>query len=154
MKKLSVVVCILNEENRLDDCLLSIVKNLVAIKQRKIKEFTLGNIDIEKDWGYAKDYVCGMYLMAQQNIPQDYILSSGRMYSLNEFIEITAEKLNIKDWKKYIDIDNSIITRKNNTKLFGDCSLAKKQLNWNRRCGSLDEIIEIMIKNELNGELE
>jgi GDPmannose 4,6-dehydratase len=113
----------------------------------------LGDINIEKDWGYAKDYVYGMYLMAQQNIPQDYILSSGRTNSLREFIEITAKKINLKNWEKYINIDNSVITRKNNIRLFGDCSLAKKQLNWSGK-NSLNEIIEIMIQNELNGELK
>lgn len=145
-----------HESSRRKDTFVTkkIVKNLVAIKQNKLDKFTLGDIDTEKDWGYAKDYVYAMYLMIQQNIAQDYILSSGKVESIRKFIELTAKKLDIKDWKKHINIDDNIITRKSNTKLVGDCSLAKQQLKWNNQNTSLDEIITIMIKNELNNSLE
>lgn len=145
-----------HESSRRKDTFVTkkIVKNLVAIKQKKINYFTLGDINIEKDWGYAKDYAYGMYLMTKQAIPRDYIFSSGETNSIKTFIEITAEKLGIKDWEKYIVIDDKIITRQNNTKLQGDCSLAIKQLKWNHQNTNLNKIITIMIKNELNNDLE
>lgn len=157
-KGLHVSIAILynHESSRRKDTFVTkkIIKNLVAIKQNKIDKFTLGNIDIQKDWGYAKDYVYAMYLMAQQNIPEDYVLSSGKTNSIRRFIKITVEKLGIKGWKKNIILDDNIITRKNKTTLVGDSSKAINQLKWNNKDTSLEDIIELMIKNEVNNELE
>ncbi len=145
-----------HESSRRKDTFVTkkIVKNLIAIKQNKIDKFTLGNIDIEKDWGYAKDYAYAMYLMAQQDISNDYIISSGKAETIRTFIELTAKKLKIKDWKKCIITNDSIITRKTSTKLIGDCSQAVIQLDWNNKNTSLDQVIETMINNELNNTLE
>lgn len=130
-----------------------IVKNLVAVKKGEIKKFTLGNIDTKKDWGYAKDYAYGMYLMAQSEKPQDYILATGKNHTIKDFIEIAAKKLDIENWKKYIEIDDGIIDRRVQTNFLGDWNLAKTQLKWGHSI-SLEELIGLMIKNELNGELE
>lgn len=144
-----------HESSRRKDTFVTkkIVKNLVAIKQGKLKYFTLGNIDVNKDWGYAKDYAYGMYLMTQNHTANDYILSSGKLNSIKSFIELTAKFLEIKDWKKYVMTDDTIITRKHDTTLFGDCSLAQKELGWNNVNTSLDEIVKIMVQNELNNTL-
>ncbi len=152
----STVILYNHESSRRKDVFVTkkIVKNMIAIKQRKIKNFTLGSIDIEKDWGYAKDYVFAMYLMTKQNTASDYILSSGKTNSIRTFIEIVAKKLDISDWENYIILDDKIITRQNKTKLVGDCSLARNKLKWNHQNTNLDEIITIMIKNELNDNLE
>lgn len=144
-----------HESSRRKDTFVTkkIIKNLVAIKQNQLESFTLGSIGISKDWGYAKDYAYAMYLMCKQDFAKDYIISSGKLNSINNFIELTAKYLEIKDWKKHIMINDTIITRKIDTTLFGDCTLAKKELGWNGSSTSLDEIIEIMIKNELNNSL-
>ena len=145
-----------HESSRRKDTFITkkIIKNLVAIKQNKLEYFTLGDINFSKDWGCAKDYAYAMYLMSKQDFAKDYVVSSGKLNSIKEFIELTAEHLEIKEWKKYIIIDSTIITRKFNTTLFGDCTLAKKELGWNNSNTSLDEIIKIMIKNELNNDLK
>ena len=129
-----------------------IIKNLVAIKQGKIEKFSLGDILIKKDWGYAKDYAYGMYLMAQQNIPNDYILSSGELYSIKDFIDICATILGIYDWTKYVTLNAVNISRGSSSQLLGNNSLARKSLGWAPSL-NLKELIELMIQNEFNGTL-
>lgn len=129
-----------------------IVKNMVAIKQNKINKFMLGDINVKKDWGYAKDYAYGLYLMAQQSKPKDFILSSGKLYSIKDFIEICASLLNITDYEKYIETNAVAISRTTNTVLCGDNNLAKEILKWNNQM-SLEELIKLMIDNEINGTL-
>lgn len=130
-----------------------IIKNLVAIKNQEIEKFSLGNIDINKDWGYARDYAYGMFLMISQSEPGDYILASGISHTIREFIEIASKKLAIKDWEKHILIDTTMLTRKFNTELLGDPSLANSKLNWKNTL-KLEELIELMIQNELHKSLE
>src|SRR5574344_2068681 len=105
-----------------------IVKNLIEIKKGKIQKIHLGNILIKKDWGYAKDYVEAMYLMAQQKLPSDFIISSGKLHSIEEFIEITAKKLKIMNWRNIIETNSTDISRNLNTQLLGDSEKAYKIL--------------------------
>ena len=129
-KGLNVSTAILynHESSRRSDDFVTkkIVKNMVAIKRGQLKKFTLGNINTKKDWGYAKDYANGLYLMAQQEIADDYILSSEKLHTIKEFIEICANILNISNWQDHIEIDSSIIDRKIDGQLYGDCSKAKE----------------------------
>jgi len=130
-----------------------IVKNMVAVKKGEIQKFTLGSINTKKDWGYAKDYAFGMYSMIQQEIADDYILSSGKLHTIKEFIEVCANILNILNWQNHIETDSSIIDRKIDGQLFGDCSKAKEVLNWHNDL-ELKDLIKLMIENEMNNTLE
>lgn len=130
-----------------------IVENLVAIKRNKKTSFVLGDIEVEKDWGYAKDYANAMYLMAQHSVARDYVLSSGVLVSIKSFIELAAKCLKISDWRECIIIDNGLITRKHNTTLCGDSSLAKKELNWDVKNTRIEEIVNTMVQNELHNKL-
>ena len=129
-----------------------IVKSMVAISKQELQTFTLGDLKAKKDWGWAKDYAYGMYLMAQTDKAKDYVLASGRNYSISDFIEIVADKLNIDNWQKHINVDYNIITRKMQYNLLGDCSLAKAELNWKHTL-SLVQLVDLMVENELTGEL-
>ena len=126
-----------------------IISNMIAIKNRQIINFSLGNINSKKDWGYAKDYVNGMYLMAQQEFPDDYILSSGKLNSIKDIIDICADYLGISDWEKFITIEPGIITRSISSQLLGDPNKANQKLGWNNSV-SFKELIELMIKDELD----
>ncbi|WP_321779659.1 GDP-mannose 4,6-dehydratase [Sulfurimonas sp.] len=130
-----------------------IIKNLVAVQNGEIEKFSLGNINITKDWGYARDYTYGMFLMCQSSSPKDYILASGTSRSIRNFIEIAAKILEIKNWEKHIEIDRKFLTRKFSTELKGDSSLASSELKWKSML-KLEKLIELMIKNELNENLE
>lgn len=151
----SVAILYNHESSRRKDTFLTkkIIKNLVAIKNKELVSFSLGNIDIKKDWGYAKDYVYAMFLMSCQNDDQDYILSSGTTYSIRDFINIAAQKLNITNWEDYIDIDTTLLTRKSDIVLKGDSTLAQNKLEWKYTL-NLEELIDLMIQNELNESLE
>lgn len=130
-----------------------IVKNLVKIKKGEISNFTLGNTDVKKDWGYAKDYAYAMYLMLQQNNGDNYILSTGQLHTIKDIIKICADYLKIDNVYSYINLDNKIIGRNIKGALLGDCSYAKNKLGFKHSLNFKD-MIELMIKNELNKELE
>ncbi|MCH5256106.1 MAG: GDP-mannose 4,6-dehydratase [Lachnospiraceae bacterium] len=123
-----------------------IVKNMCMLKKDKNHKFSLGNIDVEKDWGYAKDYVNGMYMMLQGSEPQDYILSSGEMHSIKEFLETCAEILQIDDWINNIEINSNITNRKNNTRLYGNPEKIEKELGWKREKNFREWIAEMIIE--------
>ena len=130
-----------------------IVQNMVLLFKGEIKSFELGNIDIVKDWGYAKDYVYGMWLMAQQPKPHDYILASGKGHKIRDFIDHAAEILNISNWGPFITLKPNIITRNLNIDLIGDPTLAFQKLKWNHTI-NFYQLIELMVKNELNNSLD
>lgn len=135
------------------------------IKYGLLKEMILGNIDIKRDWGYAEDYVIAMWLMLQQNEPQDFVIASGQTYSIREFIEFTFKELGINiEWigedTNQIGIDkrngNAII--KISSDLFrpsegnhyqGDIIMARDALGWKTKTG-VKELIHKMIDFEIN----
>lgn len=123
-----------------------IVENLVRVQKKEIEHFTLGNLNVEKDWGYAGDYVAGMYLMLQNSQPKDYILSSGELHTIREFVMECAKQLMLPQWEKHIYIDDSIITRDFSVRLQGNCTLAVKELGW-EKTKNFKELITEMIQN-------
>jgi GDPmannose 4,6-dehydratase len=124
----------------------------------------IGNLDAKRDWGFAGDYVEAMYLMLQQKNPQDYVISTGKTYSVRKFIEKVCKYMNIKIiWKnkgvKEVGINketNKIIVKVNPKfyrpaevdYLLGNSSLAKKNLKWKPK-HNFDELVEMMIKSDL-----
>ena len=124
----------------------------------------IGNLDAKRDWGFAGDYVEAMHLMLQQKKPQDYVISTGKTYSVRKFIEKVCKYLNIKIiWKnkgiKEVGINketNKIIVKVNPKFyrpaevdfLLGNSSLAKKNLKWKPK-HNFDELVEMMIKSDL-----
>ncbi|NQW69750.1 MAG: GDP-mannose 4,6-dehydratase [Betaproteobacteria bacterium] len=129
-----------------------IVKALVAITNGGNQALVLGNLNAKKDWGWAKDYAYGMFLMSQIDKPKDYVLASGSHHTVCDFIEIVAAKLNINNWQKHVKLNDNLITRASQANLLGDWSLAKCELNWKHSI-SLGQLADLMVENELSGEL-
>lgn len=125
-----------------------IVRNMCMLKNNSKHKFSLGNIETKKDWGYAKDYVNGMYLMLQQDRPQDYIISSGELHSIKEFIEVCANILQIDNWNKNIEINDRLINRNIITQLYGDSSRIENDLGWQRKKNFKEWILEMIIKEK------
>ena len=141
-----------------------IVRALCKIKNNKQRVLYIGNLNAKRDWGHAKDYVRAMWLMMQKNKPDDYVISTGKQYSVKKFIEISAKKLGIKIiWKKRgkfldgINLKNNKIIVKQSLKYFrvsevdsllGDSTKAKKILGWKPKY-NLNNLIDEMIKQEL-----
>ena len=144
-----------------------ITKGLSRIKLGLNKKLFLGNLDAKRDWGYAPDYVYGMYLMLQAKNPDDYILATGETHTVREFIEKSAKILDINlIWQgqgideKGIDQDSGNIIIEIDKKYFrpaevdfllGDYSKAKKELGWEPTV-KFDELVKIMIEEDLKQE--
>jgi GDPmannose 4,6-dehydratase len=125
-----------------------ITKAIAKIIAKEQNELFLGNIDDKRDWGYAKDYVEAMYLMLQQDNPDDYIISTGETHSVRDFLDIAFELVNL-DWHKYVKIDSKFIRPLDKRTIYkGDNSKAKKILNWQPRT-SFNELVKLMVEADL-----
>lgn len=109
---------------------------------------TLGNIKSRRDWGYAPDYVEAMWLMLQQEKPDDYVIATGATYSVEDFIKIAFDYVGIKNWESYININANFYRPAEVDVLRGDYSKAKRELNWNPKT-SFVSMIHKMIDNDI-----
>ncbi len=111
-----------------------------AKKNRKLK---LGNLDSYRDFGYAADYVEAMWLMLQEEKPDDYVIATGNTYQIRDFVKKAFAYIG-EDWQKWVEIDESLKRPSEVDFLKGDASKAKKVLGWESKVG-IDELIKIMI---------
>ena len=107
----------------------------------------LGNLDAKRDWGFAKDYVEGMWMMLQHDTPEDFVLATGQTLSIKEFLNFTFEYLEL-DWNNYVEIDPRYFRPTEVNLLLGDCSKAKKLLGWEAKT-SCRELAELMVDHDL-----
>tara|TARA_B100001063_G_scaffold240772_1_gene266491 strand:- start:70 stop:1119 length:1050 start_codon:yes stop_codon:yes gene_type:complete len=139
-----------------------IISALCKIKIGKQKKLFLGNLNAKRDWGHAKDYCLAMWKILQQKKPDDYVIATGKQYSIKEFINITAKKLDMKiKWKGkginekacnisgdvIIECDKSYFRPLDVNTLLGDSKKARKKLNWKPQI-NLDSLIDEMILEE------
>jgi GDPmannose 4,6-dehydratase len=122
-----------------------IVRGAGSIAKGKSDFLELGNLDIERDWGYALDYVLGMWLMLQQENPSDYVLATGIAHKLSDFLEIAFKYFDL-NYKKYVRVNKKFIRPNEPQKLCGDSSKAQKILNWKPSL-SFTELIHEMCKS-------
>ncbi len=125
-----------------------VVKEAVKIKLGLSKQLRLGNLDASRDWGHAKDYVYAMWLMLQQDQPDDFVCSTGISHTVKDLVEYVFDKLDL-DWKKYVKTDQRYLRPEELEFLKGDCSKAKKVLGWRHKYTfetMLDEMIEYWIQ--------
>lgn len=108
----------------------------------------LGNLDTKRDWGYAKDYIEVMWLMLQQNTPEDYVISTGEAHSVKEWVEASFRCLDL-DWRKYVKIDKRFIRPVDVDLLVGDSSKAEKKLGWKTKV-SFKQLVKIMVEYDYN----
>lgn len=142
-----------------------IVRIKLGLPQRETGKsyLEIGNLNAKRDWGFSKDYVRAMWLMLQQDIPKDYVISTGKTRTIKEFIEIAAAMVDIKIiWKgagineKGYDQDGKLIIKVNKKYfrpnevrlLLGDSSLAKKELGWEPET-TFEQLVQSMIKSDL-----
>src|SRR3954469_16305400 len=106
-----------------------ITRAVARIKAGVQKKLYLGNLDAKRDWGYAPEYVEAMWMMLQQDNPDDYVIATGETHSIREFLEISFSHAGL-DWEKYVEIDPKYYRPAEVDLLIGDPAKAKKQLNW------------------------
>lgn len=131
---------------------LEFVTRKISYNAAKIKlgyqdALTLGNITAARDWGYAGDYVEAMWLMLQQEKPEDYIVASGVSHTVKEFVEIAFKHLNL-DWKNHVQTSSEFLRPAEVDHLIGDPSKAKAELGWNPKV-SFKELVELMVDSDL-----
>ena len=121
-----------------------VVKEAVKIYKGLSNELVLGNLDASRDWGHARDYVKCMWLILQQDKPDDFVCSTGVSHTVRELVEYVFGTLDL-DWKKYIKQDKKYMRPEELNVLKGDCSKAKNTLGWKQEYTfetMLDEMIE------------
>jgi len=111
-------------------------------------KLTLGNLSAIRDWGFAGDYVNGMWLMMQHDVPEDWVLATGEAHTVEEFVSLAFEYFNL-DFKKFVTIDKKYFRPNEVNHLLGDASKAKKLLNW-KPTMSFKDLVKLMIESDLN----
>jgi len=112
------------------------------------KELRLGNLEAKRDWGYTPEYVESMWLMLQQDEPDDYVIATGEAHSVREFCEIAFDIVGL-DWQEYVKVDKRFMRPLDVNYLCGDYSKAKKKLGWKPRI-KFKQLVKIMVKEDLN----
>jgi GDPmannose 4,6-dehydratase len=119
-----------------------------AIKHGLLDELRLGNLDAERDWGYAKDYVEAMWLMLQKDDPQDFVIATGRSHSVRECCEVAFDEAGLGDFEKYVTIDPEFLRPAEVDHLIGSPAKAEAELGWKPQT-SFEELIRIMTRADI-----
>ncbi|MEQ1878973.1 MAG: GDP-mannose 4,6-dehydratase, partial [Bdellovibrionia bacterium] len=118
-----------------------------AIKLGIQKELVLGNLEAKRDWGHAKDYVEAMWLMLQQDQPDDYVVATGETHSVREFCELAFARLGM-DYQKYVKTDPKYLRPTEVDLLIGDATKAREKLGWKPKI-RFTELVEQMVDSDL-----
>jgi len=124
-----------------------IAKAAAKIKLGQQNKLSLGNLSAKRDWGHAKEYVEAMWLMLQQDDPDDYVIATGETYSVREFLTVAFEHLNL-DWRDFVEIDAKYYRPAEVDLLVGDSSKAKAKLGWEPKIKFVD-LVKEMVDHEL-----
>ena len=111
-------------------------------------KIVLGNLDAKRDWGYAPDYVESMWLMLQQNKPDDYVVATGKDHTIREFLDRAFQQIGIIHWDKYVGQDERYMRPAEVDVLHGDATKAYKDLGWKPKT-PFKELVEKMVNNDL-----
>ncbi len=107
----------------------------------------LGNINAQRDWGYAPDYVNAMYLMLQQETPKDFVIATGKLHTVKDFLQRAFEVVDL-DFNKYLRINNAYVRPSEVIPLYGDASKAKTELGWSPT-KKVEDIVKEMVLNDI-----
>ncbi|MGF1534881.1 MAG: GDP-mannose 4,6-dehydratase [Elainellaceae cyanobacterium] len=124
-----------------------ITRAIARIIAGKQKELYLGNLDSKRDWGYAKDYVRAMWLMLQQEQPDDYVIATGETYSVREFLEVAFAHVNL-NWQDYVKFDERYLRPAEVELLIGDPTKAKEKLGWEPSV-TFEELVKLMVEADM-----
>lgn len=121
---------------------------VARIKNKLQDKLFLGNLDAKRDWGYAGDYVRAMWLMLQQEKPEDFVIATGEAHSVKEFCQHAFSRVDL-DWEKYVEVDPKFYRPSEVDILLGDYSKAKCTLGWEPEVG-FQELVQKMVDSDLN----
>jgi len=118
-----------------------------AIKQGRSRELKLGNLEAKRDWGYARDYVEGMWRILQQDQPGDYVIATGETHSVREFCEAAFSCVGL-DWREHVKLDQKYFRPAEVDVLLGDASKARRELGWEPRV-TFRALVTLMVQADL-----
>ncbi|HEY8296599.1 MAG TPA: GDP-mannose 4,6-dehydratase [Candidatus Baltobacteraceae bacterium] len=121
---------------------------VARIKLGLANELRLGNLDAQRDWGFAGDYVRAMWLMLQQDAPDDYVVATGRTHTVREFCRIAFEAAELGSYEKYVKVDQRFIRPAEVELLIGDPAKAKRQLGWAPEV-SFEALVQMMVEADI-----
>ena len=124
-----------------------ITYNVAKIKLGLANELRLGNLDAKRDWGFAGDYVEAMWMMLQQDQPDDFVVATGETHTVREFVELAFESAGL-DWKKYVVIDPKFMRPAEVDLLVGSPEKAKTKLGW-KPTVSFPELVKMMVNSDI-----
>ena len=119
-----------------------------AIKLGLIDKLALGNLDAERDWGYAKDYVEAMWLMLQQDTADDYVIATNQTNSVRECVEVAFDEAGLGSFEPYVELDQQFVRPAEVDQLIGDYGKAERELGWTPKT-SFEELIRLMVRADL-----
>ncbi len=128
------------------------IANAVArVKLGKQKHVELGNLDAKRDWGYAKDYVEAMWLMLQEDQPDDYVVATGETHSVKDFLVLACQSAEISDWEAIYKHNPKYDRPAEVDLLIGNAQKAREKLGWSPTV-TFEELVDLMVKAELEAE--
>jgi GDPmannose 4,6-dehydratase len=122
---------------------------VARIKLGLAKELRLGNLDAQRDWGFAGDYVRAIWLMLQQAAPDDFVIATGRAHSVRDFVRIAFESAGLGSYETYVVVDERFVRPAEVDSLIGDASKAKRVLRWEPEV-SFEQLVEVMVRADLD----
>ncbi len=125
-----------------------VTRGAAKIKLGLADKLVLGNLDAKRDWGDARDYVEAMWLMLQQDEPDDYVIGTGVMHSVRDLVEAAFDAAGIDDWERYIETDPRFLRPAEVDQLQADPSKAKKKLGWSPKI-SFEQMVKDMVETDL-----
>jgi len=137
-----------SERRGLEFVTRKITWHAAAIKHGLRDEIALGNLDAERDWGYAKDYVEAMYLMLQQDAPEDFVIATNQTHTVRDCVQIAFDEAGLPDWERYVRLDPAFLRPAEVDQLIGNPAKARQKLGWEPRT-SFEELIRLMTRADL-----
>ncbi len=125
-----------------------ITSGVAKIKAGLMKKISLGNLSAKRDWGYAPEYMEAVWLMMQQDKPDDYVIGTGESHSIEEFLDESFKAVGIDKWKKYVEINSSYFRPTDVHNLVADYSKAQKKLGWCPKV-KFHDLVKIMVEADL-----
>lgn len=118
-------------------------------KDSKFPKLRLGNLEAFRDWGYAGDYVEAMWMMLQQDCPDDYVICTGKTHTIREFLDVAFKHIGIDDWSNFVVQDQEFYRPAEVDYLRGDSSKAKNKLGWEPK-HSFEDLVKLMVDHDIN----
>jgi GDPmannose 4,6-dehydratase len=120
---------------------------VARIKLGLARTLKLGNLEAQRDWGFAGDYVRAMWLMLQQDQPDDYVIATGKTHTVRRLVELAFDVVGL-NWQKYVEIDPTLVRPAEVDLLIGDASKARAKLGWKPEV-TFEQLVERMVRADL-----